>query len=123
MPVDFPADETGDILSRMQAGGDDLGQARDIDFSLLFRDEAGAAAFAGLMEAEGHEVAYGPWATQSETDENAGLWDLTVTRHMAPSHAAISGFERELEVLAMPFGGRNDGWGCFEVRETGAQQG
>jgi len=118
MPIDFPADENGDVLRRMQAGGDNLRQPRDIDFSLLFPDQAMAETFCGIMHEEGYELAYGPWEAQSEDDENIGKWDVTVTRHMVPDHSAITQFERELAVIAMPFGGRNDGWGCFRVIES-----
>ena len=40
-------------------------------------------------------------------------WDVTVTRHMIPDHAAIGDFETTLDSHASPLGGRNDGWGCF----------
>ncbi|ESQ92352.1 ribonuclease E inhibitor RraB [Asticcacaulis benevestitus] len=115
MTIDFPNDENGDVLRRMQAAGDDLSQPRDIDFSLLFPDEGTAETFSAMMDAEGYEVELGPWEAQSDDDANTGKWDVTVTRHMVPDHAAITQFEKELSGIAMPFGGRNDGWGCFEV--------
>lgn len=40
-------------------------------------------------------------------------WDVTVTRHMLPTHAGITEFEETLEDLAAPQGGQNDGWGCI----------
>ena len=115
MSIDFPADENGEILRSMQANGDDLTIARDIDFSLLFADEASAEAFSGIMEEEGYAADYDPWEVQSADDANAGKWDVLITRHMVPEHAAITAFEQELQALAMPFGGKADGWGCFEA--------
>jgi len=41
----------------------------------------------------------------------------SITKHMLPSHEAITAFENELEGLAGGFGGRNDGWGCFAQKE------
>jgi len=32
---------------------------------------------------------------------------------MRPTHSKIGAFEKRLEFLAIPFEGRNDGWGCF----------
>ncbi len=113
MAIDFPPDQNGYILSQMQGSGDDLSVARDIDFSLLFADQASAEAFCGIMEEEGYEADFGPWESQGPDDENTGKWDVQITRHMVPEHADISSFELELQVLAMPFGGKTDGWGCF----------
>jgi len=42
-------------------------------------------------------------------------WDVVVKKHMLPTNASITAFERELQAVAAPLGGRNDGWGCFEA--------
>jgi hypothetical protein len=44
-------------------------------------------------------------------------WDVVVVKRMIPSHAGITEFENELEAIAAPLRGRNDGWGCFEQPE------
>ena len=106
---------SGANLTINNQAGDDLSQPRDIDFSLLFPNEDTAETFSAIMDAEGYDVELGPWEAQSDDDANAGKWDVTVTRHMVPDHAAIAQFEKELGGIAMPFGGRNDGWGCFEA--------
>jgi hypothetical protein len=49
-PESFPEDENGDVLRRMQANGDDLSKARDIDFSVVFHDEAAAKRFVELID-------------------------------------------------------------------------
>jgi hypothetical protein len=41
--------------------------------------------------------------------------DVTVSRRMIPDHAGLAAFETELEVLAAPLGGCNDGWGCWGI--------
>ncbi|HTM80963.1 ribonuclease E inhibitor RraB [Asticcacaulis sp.] len=119
MPIDFPADENGDVLRSMQADGDDLSVARDIDFSLLFPDEESAKTFCVIFAEKGYEVDYGPWEIDHDnvTDLNFGKWNVQVVHHMAPDHAAITAFEGELQDAATPLGGRNDGWGCFQVNE------
>jgi hypothetical protein len=40
-------------------------------------------------------------------------WDVTIIKHMVPSHEGIGAFEKSLGLLAGTYGGRNDGWGCF----------
>ena len=120
MPIDFPADENGDVLRSMQRDGDDLSVARDIDFSQLFNDEDSAKAFCVIFAEKGYEVDYGPWEIDHDnvTDLNFGKWNVQVIHHMVPDHAAITAFEAELQEVAEPLGGRNDGWGCFQVDEA-----
>lgn len=49
------------------------------------------------------------------------LWDVVVVKHMVPSDDGIGGFENRLQDVAIPLGGRNDGWGCLSegpIQET-----
>jgi hypothetical protein len=41
----FPDDANGDVLRRMEAGGDDLTRPRNIDFAVVFADESSAEKF------------------------------------------------------------------------------
>ncbi len=110
MTQDFPDDATGDVLRRMQARGDDLGKPRDIDFSIMFPDEASVTVFAGRIEQYFHTVKY------HETDEPGQKeWDVTATRLMLPSYDVIVEMETLLQREAEPFGGYIDGWGCFSA--------
>jgi hypothetical protein len=104
--VEFPDDENGDVLRRMESHGNDLSKPRDIDFEVVFSHEDAAQAFAELIRRLGYKVFV------EKTNTPAGCpWDARVVRHTVPGHAAISEFERDLEILALPLGGRNDGWG------------
>ena len=89
---DFPDDENGDVLRRMQQGG----------------DESSAEAFANHFSSSGFKVAVEAWDGKREQP-----WDVTVTRHMLPDHQGITEFEESLEELAAPLAGANDGWGCI----------
>lgn len=109
----FPDDENGDVLRRMQEGGDDLSKPREIDFTVVLPSEDAARNFGDHFTAAGYDVKV----------ENAGTvaelpWDVVVVKHMLPDHAGITAFEEELEEVAAPLGGRNDGWGCFEQPEN-----
>lgn len=109
----IPDDVNGDVLRRMQSKGDDLTKPRDIDFTIVFADEASANQFAEHFKNLGLDAS----VKFSEVEE--GLpWDVLVVKNMAPLHSAIGEFEDELELVATPLGGRNDGWGCFSILPT-----
>lgn len=108
MSLIFPLDDNGDVLRKLQRGGDDLSLPRDINFSVVFATEANAIAFAKLFESPDTRVEV------ERADVAPGLaWDVTVTRHMVPDHGAIGDLEATLARQASPLGGRNDGWGCW----------
>lgn len=106
----FPDDENGDVLRRMQNKGDDLTKPRDIDFTVVFADENSAGCFASHFKRLGLRTSIKFSATVKELP-----WDVIVVKNMVPSHQEIGEFEKELALVARPFGGRNDGWGCFSV--------
>jgi Regulator of ribonuclease activity B len=106
----IPDDENGDVLRRMVAKGDDLTQLRDIDFTVVFADEISANEFASHFKSLGLATSVERTGVEKELP-----WDVKVVRNMAPQHDKIGEFEDELELVAMPLGGRNDGWGCFTI--------
>ena len=106
--MDYPNDDNGDVLRRLEANGDDLSLPRDIDFVVVFSDKDSADAFARKIRHLGYRVS-------SELSETAAKlpWDVRVVKHISPSHREITEFEELLEDQAAPLGGRNDGWGCI----------
>jgi len=112
MNNDFPHDENGEVLRQMKLGGDNLDTPRDINFSVIFSDEMSAENFRKLIEE------FGCGATIDGVEYgNEYIWDVTVVKNMVPTHGGIGQFESELEALARPLGGKNDGWGCFRQVE------
>jgi hypothetical protein len=110
-PSDFPADENGDVLRRMQRNGDDLSKPRDIDFTVVMPNEDSVHKFSDHFRKLGFQE------KSEESDTVPELpWDVIVVKHMIPEHADITAFELQLEEIASPLGGRNDGWGCFEQK-------
>jgi hypothetical protein len=104
------SEENEDVLRRLGAECDDLTQPREIDFTVVFPNELSAQAFAGKVETMDVSVS----VEESGTAE--GLqWDVVVTKMMVPENGAITEFEEYLAELAIQYGGRNDGWGCFNV--------
>ena len=52
--------------------------------------------------------------------EKTDKWQVSLTRHMAPEHAQLNQFEKQIAALARQHGGDADGWGCPRVsRDTG----
>jgi hypothetical protein len=94
----------------MQSSGDNLSIPRKIDFTVVVFGESEAKQFKAQMERLGYEAVY------RRTDCVPELpWDVEVRIFMVPNHAEITAIEETLQSVADPLGGRNDGWGCFEV--------
>jgi hypothetical protein len=110
--LDFPDDDNGDALRRLQRDGDDLTQARGIDFTVVMPTEDAAEQFAARLRLLGCEVSCEETHCVPELP-----WDVVIAKNMVPSHAGITEFENELQQIADKFGGRNDGWGCFAQKE------
>ena len=105
----FPNDENGDVLRRMQAGGDDLSRPRNIDFFFAFETERQAREFAAQAAAlPGLQADASPY-------EERQRWQVCVTRNMVPSHAEITALEQSLCRLADTCQGEPEGWGCMQV--------
>jgi hypothetical protein len=109
--LDFPDDENGEVLRRMQRSGDDLTRPREVDFTVVLPNEVAARELASKFVELGHI------ASIKRTGVVANLpWDVVVRKVMIPTHQAITNFEQELQMAAARLGGRNDGWGCFESK-------
>jgi len=106
--LEFPNDDNGDVLRRLQRDGDDLSKSRDVDFTVVFSDQASANHFAKHFEKRGYKVSVEESGCVTQLP-----WDVLVVNHMVPSHDVITDFEEELQAIADGFGGRNDGWGCI----------
>lgn len=110
------ADTNGELLRLMQEQGDDLVAPRDIDFFVIFETRAQAEAFVGAV---------GPalqLPAQLSPYEKTDKWQVAITRHMAPEHAALASLEKQIIELARRHGGDADGWGCPPVsRDSGSR--
>ena len=102
----LPDDENGDVLRAMLEDGDDLTMAREIDFQLVFGEEAAAQAFAAAAQALPDLLVSAPELVEE------GIWQVSASRHMVPRHGEITKLEQALTVLAESFGGYPDGWEC-----------
>jgi hypothetical protein len=104
------SEENENVLRRMRSEGDDLTQPRNVDFAVVFPDELSAQAFADQLHRTEFSISV------EKRDVAEGLpWDVVVTKNMVPENEDITEFEEFLADLAIQFGGRNDGWGCFNL--------
>jgi hypothetical protein len=112
-PFDFPNDDNGDVLRRLQRNGDNLTKPRDVDFTVVFATEESAQEFAERFLRHGYKV-----SVRNSNCVQDLPWDAVVKKHMVPSHSGITQFEEELQEIAESLGGRNDGWGCISQDVT-----
>ena len=106
--MDFPNDENGQVLRRMHEHGDDLTKPRPIDFEHVLPNRHAAEAMARRSRDLGYETKIrrrGPLTRKR---------DVTCTRTLLPTHAAITEAEGALAAIAYDLGGHEDGWGCFQ---------
>jgi hypothetical protein len=106
--VVHPNDDNGDVLRRLEAQGDDLSLPRDVDFNVVFPDEARATDFAHRFRRDGYRATV-RFANVVKTHP----WEALIVKNMIPTHTGITDFERELQDVADALGGYNDGWGCI----------
>ncbi|MBL4909723.1 MAG: ribonuclease E inhibitor RraB [Alteromonadaceae bacterium] len=105
--MNFPNDDTGNVLNEMYAAGIDLTTTHAIVFFQLFEQEQQARAMAQHLEEKCPQMIFSIHADP----ETANVWDLDCTVTMLPSYDGIIAQEAEFELLAAKFNGYNDGWG------------
>jgi hypothetical protein len=105
--MDEALDENAAVLARMAEQGDDLTQAREIEFAHLFEDHRAAEAFHAWAQQQGY-------AATVEAREDAGT-DVIVRRLMVPNLQQLTDLELTLAAAARDHAGEPDGWGCFAV--------
>lgn len=104
--MNFPDDETGQVLAEMQAEGINLTEIHNVVFFQLFEQELQANAMVEHLAAQAPDM-----QVTVEPDELPNVWDVNCTVKMIPSYEAIVAQEAEFELLATKFKGYNDGWG------------
>jgi len=105
----IPNDDNRDVFRRMISNGDDLSQARMIDFCHIFPERRQALAFAEIIDDRELTVCI-------SHNETRDMWDAVVERYMVPTHQGITTFELSLAAQAELVGGMADGWGCMTVK-------
>jgi len=114
--MQFPNDETGQILQQMADAGFDFSEEYVVDFFALFHNEADADKVAKLfldridndepfVKVESRNYDHG--------GEASDAIELQVSKVMPVEYQGISEFEKEYKKIAEKHGGYSDGWGVF----------
>lgn len=104
--MNFPSDETGQVLAEMHQAGIDLNVTHNVVFFHLFEKESQAQAMADFIKENMQDV-----TVSVHPDETPNVWDVDCTIAIIPSYEAVSKQETDFEQLANKFSGYNDGWG------------
>ena len=104
--MNFPTDETGQVLAEMHQAGIDLSVTHKVVFFHLFEQQDQAQAMAAYITENMPNV-----IVDIHPDETPNVWDLDCTIEIVPSYDNILKQETEFEAIANKFSGYNDGWG------------
>ena len=114
--MQFPNDETGEILQEMAESGFDFNGEYVIDFFALFHKEEDADSVAKIFisRIENDEPFVKVESREYDHGGNASVAiELQVSKVMEVTHQNISDFELEYKRIAEKHGGYSDGWGVF----------
>ena len=104
--MNFPNDDTGQVLAEMHAAGIDLTKLHKVVFFQLFESKQQAQALVDHLAEKAPDM-----KVSMHPDETPNVWDVDCTVTMLPDYDAIVAQEAEFEQLAAKFSGYNDGWG------------
>ncbi|WP_448211776.1 ribonuclease E inhibitor RraB [Colwellia sp. MEBiC06753] len=104
--MNFPNDDTGNVLEEMQQAGIDLTSVYDVVFFQLFEHKDQAQQMVEHLKQHAPTM-----KVVLQADQTPNVWDVDCTVQMVPSYDGIIAQEAEFEQLAAKFNGYNDGWG------------
>lgn len=104
--MNFPNDDTGQVLEEMHNAGIDLTVVHSVVFFQLFEKKEQAQAMAAYLKEKAPDM-----EMSIHPDETPNVWDLDCTVSMLPDYDAIVAQEAQFEQIAAKFDGYNDGWG------------
>lgn len=104
--MQFPDDDSGQLLAEIASAGIDLSKMHQIDFFLLFEQQTDAEKFA-------KEVVTDALVQNAELEKckDTGIWEVITQVKMVPEHTLLSQAEQYIESIANNFNGYGDGWG------------
>ena len=113
MESQFPDDENGVVLRQLAKKGVNLKKVRNVDFAIVVPDGESAELLAAELRRLGHPTAiHRP--DEADLKDGSDYWDVVCTHRIKTTHFNITSLEEALAKIALPFGGRNDGWGFMQ---------
>jgi hypothetical protein len=117
----YPDDADGNALARLAAQGADMSQPMHLEFAVAAPNDASAQAIEAALVRDGYE-AHAEF-DEGEPDEDGDVdpddeefgpaWTVYVDITMVPKYDEVLRIQAELDRIAVPLGGRSDGWGAF----------
>jgi len=104
--MNFPNDETGQVLSEMHQAGIDLTKEHDVVFFHLFEQQSQAQEMANFISETMPSA-----RVDLHKDETPNVWDVDCTLVMVPNYDNVIEQEHAFEKVAAKYSGYNDGWG------------
>ena len=114
--MQYPNDETGQILQEMADAGFDFGEEYVVDFFALFHKEEDADNVAKIFLRridEQEPIVKVESRNYDHGGKEADAVELQVSKILPVTHEAISEFELEFKRIAEKHSGYSDGWGVF----------
>lgn len=111
--MQFPDDDNGQLLAEIAAAGIDLNKMHQVDFFILFEQEADAEKFA-------KEIVSDALVQKAELEKckDTGVWEVITQAQMVPEHTLLGQAEQYIESIANSFNGYGDGWGLMDGDEA-----
>lgn len=107
--MQFPDDDNGQLLTEIAAAGVDLSKMHQIDFFILFEQQADAEKFAKEIVSDALVQ-----STNVEKCKDTGIWEVITHVQMVPEHTLLGQAEQYLESIANSYNGYGDGWGLMD---------
>lgn len=104
----FPDDSIGDDLWKMLTGGDDLANIREIEFSVLFKNQDSALKFGHILLENNQKLSFCPFQENKEYP-----WEITAYPEMSATYENLSAYINLLQESAQNLGGKFDDWYCL----------
>lgn len=118
--MQFPNDETGQILQEMADAGFDFNEEYVVDFFALFHNEDDAEDVAKIFLRridEKEAIVKVESRNYDHGGKEADAIELQVSKVLPVTHAAISEFELDFKRIAEKHKGYSDGWGVYMGEE------
>ena len=109
--MNFPDDDNGDVLRRMQEHGFDFSKEHVVDFHAVLATEEAADKIA-RMYVEDHKAGNRLENIETKPHEVGGM-RLDLAKRMIVTHESVTEFESLLESRVSQFEGYLDGWGVL----------
>lgn len=106
----FPDDNNGNALWQMLQEGDDLSQAREIEFSVIFPNQELALKFGHLLLENNQKLSFCAYQENEEFP-----WEITAYPEMPASYENIAAYQNLLQASSEPLKGQFDGWYCVST--------